>query len=167
MTDTASYSDVIFGLFHLLGYRFSPRLADLGGMRFWRMDEEANYGTLGGIARSKIDRRLIQENWEDMLRVVGSLKLGTVDPQELMRTLQSGSRPSTLAKAIGEVGRIAKSLFMLSYIDDKFYRRRILIQLGHREKAATAWREKSSMGKKARCASAIERGKRNNWVPWG
>ena len=28
-TDTASYSDQVFGLFALLGYRFSPRLADL------------------------------------------------------------------------------------------------------------------------------------------
>src|SRR5579871_3900766 len=102
-------------------------------MRFWRMDEEANYGTLNGIARSQIDSRIIKENWEDMLRVVGSLKLGTVDPRDLMRMLQSGSRPSTLAKAIGEVGRIAKSLFMLSYIDDKFYRRRILIQLNRGE----------------------------------
>ncbi len=33
MTDTAAYSDVIFGLFWLLGYRFSPRLADIGGAR--------------------------------------------------------------------------------------------------------------------------------------
>ena len=36
MTDTGAYSDVIFGLFRLLGYRFSPRLADIGGTRFWR-----------------------------------------------------------------------------------------------------------------------------------
>jgi TnpA family transposase len=28
MIDTAGYSDVMFGLFWLLGYRFSPRLAD-------------------------------------------------------------------------------------------------------------------------------------------
>ncbi len=49
MTDTASYSDVVFGLFHLLGYQFSPRLADLGGMRFWRIDPTANYGTLNGL----------------------------------------------------------------------------------------------------------------------
>ena len=34
MTDTGAYSDVIFGLFRLLGYRFSPRLADVGGTRF-------------------------------------------------------------------------------------------------------------------------------------
>ena len=30
MTDTGAYSDVVFGLFRLLGYHFSPRLADVG-----------------------------------------------------------------------------------------------------------------------------------------
>jgi hypothetical protein len=34
MTDTGAYSDVVFGLFRLSGYRFCPRLADVGGTRF-------------------------------------------------------------------------------------------------------------------------------------
>jgi TnpA family transposase len=29
MTDTGAYTDVVFGLFWLLGYRFSPRIADI------------------------------------------------------------------------------------------------------------------------------------------
>ena len=33
---TASCSDIVFGLFRLLGYRFSPRIADLADRRFWR-----------------------------------------------------------------------------------------------------------------------------------
>ncbi|RNH92877.1 hypothetical protein EEZ25_33550 [Micromonospora aurantiaca] len=37
-TDTASSSDIVFGLFRLLGYRFSPRIVDVGGTRFWRAD---------------------------------------------------------------------------------------------------------------------------------
>lgn len=37
MTDTAGYTDVIFGLFRLLGYQYSPWLADAGGATFWRM----------------------------------------------------------------------------------------------------------------------------------
>ena len=41
VTDTAAYSDLIFGLFRLLGFQFSPRLADLGSTRFWRMDRQA------------------------------------------------------------------------------------------------------------------------------
>jgi TnpA family transposase len=34
MADTAGSSDVVFGLFWLLGYQFSPRLADIGEARF-------------------------------------------------------------------------------------------------------------------------------------
>src|SRR5205085_12298093 len=88
MTDTASYSDVMFGLFHLLGYQFSPRLADIGEARFWRIDASADYGALNGLARQTINRNLITENWDDLLRVAGSLKLGTVNVTELLRALQ-------------------------------------------------------------------------------
>jgi TnpA family transposase len=38
MTDTDAYTDVIFGIFWLLGYQFSPRIADIAGARFWRAD---------------------------------------------------------------------------------------------------------------------------------
>src|SRR5204863_1361384 len=37
---------MVFGLFRLLGYQFSPRLADTGGARFWRIDPHADYGRL-------------------------------------------------------------------------------------------------------------------------
>ena len=30
----------MFGLFWLLGFQFSPRLADLGDTRLWRLDEK-------------------------------------------------------------------------------------------------------------------------------
>jgi Tn3 transposase DDE domain/Domain of unknown function (DUF4158) len=51
MSDTGAYTDCIFGLFWLLGYQFSPRLADVGGARFWRIDPHADYGTFNAIAR--------------------------------------------------------------------------------------------------------------------
>lgn len=133
-SDSASYSDVIFGLFALLGYQFSPRLADAGEARFWRMDREADYGPLNGISRNRIKVELIHENWDELLRVAGSLKLGTVTASEFVRTLQAGSRTSTIAAAIAEVGRIAKSLSLLSYVDDAAHRRRILVQLNRHEK---------------------------------
>jgi TnpA family transposase len=78
MTDTSGYSDVVFGLFWLLGYQFSPRLADVGEARFWRLDSNADYGVLDNLARQQVKTELIEQNWDDMLRVAGSLKLGTV-----------------------------------------------------------------------------------------
>ena len=51
MTDTHGSSEVVFGLFALLGYRFSPRLADLADQRFWRLDKADDYGPLNELSR--------------------------------------------------------------------------------------------------------------------
>lgn len=133
ITDTGAYSDMIFGLFRLLGYRFSPRLADVGGTRFWRVDSKANYGSLNRISRHKLAPKLISDNWEDVLRLVGSLKLGKVSPSGIMHILKSGDRQTKLGKSIAEFGRIDKTIHMLNYIDDKEKRREILIQLNRGE----------------------------------
>jgi len=133
MTDTGAYTDVVFGLFWLLGYRFSPRIADIGGARYWRMDPSADYGCLNGIARHRINTKLIAEHWDDLLRLAGSLKLGVVQATSVMRTLQIGDRPTKLAQAVAELGRIDKTIHALTYIDDEAKRRRILNQLNKGE----------------------------------
>ena len=74
MTDSAGYSDIVFGLFWLLGFQFSPRLTELGETRFWRIDPKANYGTLNGLARHRVKTALIAQHWDDFLRVAGSLR---------------------------------------------------------------------------------------------
>src|SRR3546814_14290235 len=50
-----------------------------------------------------------------------------------MRMLQVKDRPTTLAKALSELGRIIKTLHILRYIDDRPFRRRILFQLNRQE----------------------------------
>jgi len=133
MTDTASYSDVVFGLFSLLGYRFSPRLADLGDVRFWRVDPHADYGALNHVMRHRLNRRLTEEQWDDILCVVGSLKYGRLRASDVIRMRQGAGRPTRLGRAIGEVGRIAKSFYLVAYLADETYRRCIQIQLNRGE----------------------------------
>ncbi len=133
MTDTAGASDMVFGLFWLLGYQFSPRLADAGESVFWRVDKAADYGPLDELARSCVNTHKIEQHWDDMMRIAGSLKLGTVQASELIRSLLKSERPSSLAQAIIEAGRINKTLYLLNYVDDEDYRRRILTQLNRGE----------------------------------
>src|SRR5258707_10513328 len=75
-TGTASYSDIVFGLFRMLGYQFSPRIADLSDQRFWRVTlpgaPEADYRPLNAIARHRGLNR-IRAHQPDMPRVAGSL----------------------------------------------------------------------------------------------
>jgi hypothetical protein len=129
MTDTGAYSDVVFGLFRLLGYRFSPRLADIGGTRFWRVDPKADYGELNSLARQRVSLDRIAPYWDDVLRLAGSLKLGRVSAMGIMRTLQIDDRPTRLAQAVAEIGRIDKTIHTLNFIDDETRRRSALQQL--------------------------------------
>ena len=68
-----------------------------------------------------------------MLRTVGSLKLGRVPATGIMRTLQVGDRPTRLAQAFAEFGRIDKTIHTLTYLDDEAKRRATLIQLNRGE----------------------------------
>ena len=51
----------------------------------------------------------------------------------LTRTLQTNDRPTRLARGLQELGRLVKTLYLLRYIDDEQYRRRILVQLNRGE----------------------------------
>jgi hypothetical protein len=50
--------------------------------------------------------------------LAGSLKMGRVKPSQLVRSLQRGRGVATLGRAIGELGRISKTLHVLNVIAD-------------------------------------------------
>ena len=98
---------------------------------------------MNDLARHKTNNDLISDNWDDMLRATGSLQMGVVKPSELIKSLHRAGRTSTLGRAIGELGRLEKTLFLLSWVDDFTYRRRVLTQLTrieHRHRLAGAIR---------------------------
>ena len=98
------------------------------------MDGKADYGALDELAAQRVNTALIIQHWEDdLLRLAGSLKLGTVQAAGLIRTLQTKDRPTKLARALEELGRLIKTLYLLRLIDDAAYRRRILVQLNRGE----------------------------------
>jgi TnpA family transposase len=103
ITDAGSYSDMVFGLFALLGYRFSPRLADLGDARYWYAHDTGtpapDYGSLTGLARNRINLDKIRAQWPDMLRVIGSLATGAVRAHDLLAMLGRDGRPTPLGAA--------------------------------------------------------------------
>ena len=124
-TDTAGASEIVFALAWTLGYRWAPRLADLPDQRLWYLDTHPDYGPLAGLARHRINTRIIIENWDQICRLTASLRAGTVTASAIMRTLQRGPNRSSLARALAELGRIIKTLHVLQYCRDPEYRRTI------------------------------------------
>lgn len=134
-TDNASYSDIVFGIFKILGYNFSPRFKDLDDQRFWRATlpgvETGTYGPLEPLARNRVNLNRVITHWPDMLRVAGSLVTNQVRAYDLLRMFGREGHPTPLGQAFAEYGRIAKTEHLLRVVDpvDDTYRRQMNRQL--------------------------------------
>lgn len=124
-TDTAGYTDQIFGLTHLLGFKFAPRIRDLSDSKLFTIDKANEDPKLEAILRGQINTKVIEENYEDVLRLAHSIREGTVSASLIMGKLGSYSRQNSLATALREMGRIEKTIFILNYISDESLRRKI------------------------------------------
>lgn len=126
VVDTHGYTEVLFGLFELESRLFSPRIRDLPDQRLYPTDRRRGYGELAALLRGPtINRGLIRSCWDDMHRVAASLKDGTVTATLLVGKLHGLKRKSGVHKGIQELGRLHKTLFILNYMSDESYRRRI------------------------------------------
>jgi TnpA family transposase len=133
-TDTAGYTDVMFALFDLLGLQFSPRLKALKSKCLYLIDKEIKYPNLKPLFKGKINIDCILNRWDDILRVVGSLKLGWVTSSLFIGKLQSFPQQNALLRALQEYGRLVKTNFILRYLESEDYRRKINTQLNKGEK---------------------------------
>ncbi len=124
-TDTAGYTDQVFGLTNLLGFRFAPRLRDLADSKLYSFEKPDQYPEMEKLLRGRINTKIIQENYDDVLRLAHSIRKGTVSASLIMGKLGSYSRQNSLATTLREMGRIDKTLFILDYISSETLRRRI------------------------------------------
>lgn len=132
-TDTAGYTEIVFGLFDLLGLKFSPRLRDIADQTLYRFDKIYKYKHLEPLVTGKIKKDLIIKYWDDLLRLTASLKTGWSTASLLIGKLQSFPRKNDLARALQEYGKIKKTEFILRYLMDNDFRRRINRQLNKGE----------------------------------
>ena len=123
-TDTGGATEHVFGLCHLLGFRFAPRLRDLADRRLYVAEAHADHGALDSLIGGVINLCKIEENWDEALRMAASIRAGTVAPSVLLRRLAAYPRQNALARALREIGCLERTLFILDWISDPALRRR-------------------------------------------
>jgi TnpA family transposase len=135
-TDTGGYTDVIFALFDLLGMQFSPRLRDIGDYTLYRMNTSIQYKRIHPLVSPKpLNTALVVADWDELLRVAASMKMGWVPASTFISKLQAYPRQHKLTQVLLEYGRLVRSTFLPHYLDDPTHRRRILVQLNKGEEA--------------------------------
>ena len=82
-----------------------------------------------------INDDVIRKSWDDLLRLVATIKLKENTASDIFRRLNSYSRQHALYQALKAFGQIIKSLFILRYINDLDLRQAIEKQLNKVELA--------------------------------
>ncbi|WNV02976.1 Tn3 family transposase (plasmid) [Candidatus Methylospira mobilis] len=124
-TDTAGFTDHVFALMHLLGFRFAPRIRDLGDTKLYIPKDDAAYDALKPMIGGTLNIKHIRAHWDEILRLATSIKQGTVTASLMLRKLGSYPRQNGLAVALRELGRIERTLFMLDWLQSVELRRRV------------------------------------------
>ena len=134
-TDTHGFSEIIFGLTHLLEVSFAPRIARLKEQCLYSFSSKTTYQDKGHeiLPSNRLKPRVIKACWDDVLRLLVSIKLKESTASQILKRLSSYSSENALYTALQEFGRIIKTLFILSYIDDVELRQAIQKQLNRVE----------------------------------
>jgi TnpA family transposase len=135
--DTAGQTLATFAIFNLAGLQFSPRIRDIGRLRLYRIGTASSWRTqyphAGRLLGQPIQTQLIADHWNDLLRLVASMKFGHTTASLLIAKLHASSRQSSLAKALHEYGRLIRTLYVCRYVADEELRRRVRRQLNKGE----------------------------------
>jgi len=135
-TDTHGYTEAVFGLTHLLGFSFAPRIKGIGKQTLYTFKPKAQAPKEWAIRPDKtVNEAVVVENWDDFLRMVTTIKLKENTASDIFRRLNSYSRQHALYQTLKAFGQIIKSLFILRYVDDIALRQAIEKQLNKVELA--------------------------------
>lgn len=111
--DTGGFTDHVFAVTSLLGYRFIPRIRDLPSKRLYVFDPSGVPKELKGLIDGKIRERTIVTNWPDILRSAATMVAGVMPPSQLLRKFAAHPRQHDLAIALREIGRVEPTPFII------------------------------------------------------
>ena len=139
-TDEHGYTENVFALASLLGFRFCPRFKDWADKKMYQLSDDIVYSNIEPLFHEEktnrvrvINTSLIIEQWDNIVRLVASLKNRKVTASLLIQKMSTYSRAGRLIKAIQEVGRLFQTLYILEYIDNPQLRGEVRLHLSRHE----------------------------------
>lgn len=134
-TDTYGYTEAVFAGLHFMDVSFAPRIKNVHNQTLYAYESKttSKHSDSPLAPNTQINKKLILDNWDDILRLMASMKLKRCSASQMLKMLSSSERDNTLYKAFKEFGRLLKTHFILNYIDDEELRQNIQKQLNRVE----------------------------------
>jgi len=125
--DSGGQSEVGFAFCHLLGFHLLPRLKGIHRQKLYRpiAGHPDAYPHLQTILERPIRWDLIRQQYDQMIKYATALRLGTADADTILKRFTRSQFQHPTYRAIIELGKAIKTVFLCQYLHEDALRREI------------------------------------------
>jgi TnpA family transposase len=125
--DSHGQSEVAFAFCHLLGFQLMPRLKAIKRQKLYRPEAGNSdvYSNLQPILSRTINWDLIRQQYDQIIKYTTALRLGTAEPEAILRRFTRANVQHPTYQALGELGKVFKTIFLCQYLHSEEVRREI------------------------------------------
>ena len=116
--DSHGQSEVAFAFCRLLGFQLLPRLKRIHKQRLYRPEagRGGDYPNLQPVLTRPIDWDLIRRQYDEMVKYATALRLGTAETEAILRRFTRANVQHPTYKALAELGKAVKTVFLCHYL---------------------------------------------------
>lgn len=124
--DTHGQSVVAFAFCHLLGFKLMPRFKNIGSQKLYRPEAGMNdeYPHLQPVLSRPINWDLIRQQYDQIIKYATALCLGTASAESILKRFTRDTQHPTY-RALCELGKAIKTIFLCEYLHSEEIRREI------------------------------------------
>lgn len=124
--DSHGQNTVAFAFCRLLGFELMPRLKGINRQKLYKAETGQDFPNINPVIAAKaINWELIEEQLDTMVKHAAALKLGMADAESLLRRFSRNNIQHPAYKALAELGKAIKTIFLCRYLDSEELRREI------------------------------------------
>jgi TnpA family transposase len=124
--DSHGQNTVAFAFCRLLGFELMPRLKGIGRQNLFKVETGQSFSNLDPVMSLRaINWELIEEQLDTMVKHAAALKLGMADAESLLRRFTRNNAQHPAYKALTELGKAIKTIFLCRYLASEELRREI------------------------------------------
>jgi len=125
--DSHGQSEVAFAFCRLLGFELAPRLKGIARQKLYLPSGDLRdcLGHLASILTRVIDWTLIEQQYDEMIKYTAALRCRTADPEAILRRFARASVQHPTYRALSELGKAVKTIFLCRYLAEEPFRREI------------------------------------------
>ena len=125
--DSHGQSEVGFAFCHLLGFDLLPRLKAIASQKLYRpvRGRAGDYPNLQPVLTRPVQWELIRQQYDEMIKFATALRLETAEPEAILRRFTRNNLKHPTYRALAELGKAVKTIFLCRYLDSEPLRQAI------------------------------------------